>query len=171
MSVGKLAFFRRRLSSRGLNFIRPGVTFLAYVGLSGLAGTGSRNRRRNLRENAVKVETCLAYRSTISWYAIIAWQVRIKIAHGYPFPLSLGCRGWGRVIKSFVQSFESAKSFFRTYLRYRGEIPPTNNDIPGRVTYRALISSQLITGRKVGVAGKFASTCSALRESFDYFFG
>lgn len=94
----------------------------------------------------------------------------IKIAHDYPPPLSpRGRRGMGRrVIKSFVRSF-AAKSFFRTYLRYRAEIPPTNNDIPGRVTYRALISSQLITGRKV--AGKFTSACiSASFESFDYFF-
>lgn len=75
-----------------------------------------------------------------------------------PPPPPLIPRGWAHVIKSF-RSF-AVKSFFRTYLRYYEKVPPTNNDIPGRITYRALISSQLITGRKVGVAGEFASMCS-----------
>ncbi|TGZ36154.1 hypothetical protein DBV15_07254, partial [Temnothorax longispinosus] len=80
-----------------------------------------------------------------------------------PLPPTPASRGWAHVIKSF-RSF-AVKSFFRTYLRYDGKVPPTNNDIPGRVTYRALISSQLITGRKVGVAGEFASMCSASSTS------
>jgi hypothetical protein len=43
--VGREARLFSPSSSRGLNFIRDDITFLAYVGSSGgLAGTGSRNR-------------------------------------------------------------------------------------------------------------------------------
>lgn len=146
------------LPFRGLNFIRGNITSLAYVNLP------SWHRLEIVDETCAeaKEETRLAYRSTIFQNMIIcglpAWQARIKIAHGYFSPLSPpDSRGWARVIKSF-QSF-AVKSFFRTYLRY-GKVPPPNNDIPCRVTYRALISSQLITGRKVGVAGEFVSMCS-----------